>query len=150
MKAQITQIFLGLVLVLSYADVTEARADGIEGVAGIIGVFTPISLFVVGMLLYFILKKRYQKEIYIAAIEKGMSVPEMDRKTPTDLRKPALILIALGLGFSIATFVTISYVSDPDAVSPLQISIWGIVPILIGVALLVYRRIAEQEQAENR
>lgn len=51
--------------------------------------------------------------------------------------------VAVGLGFSIAMWVTRGFVSDPDAPSSLQASIWGIVPILIGAALWIYRRISD-------
>ncbi len=119
-----------------------------DEIAVLIPLLIPIAI-IVGIFLYLILKHRYRKEIFIAAIEKGASVPDMT-ETPRDLRKPALVLIALGLGFTIATYVTLSYVSDSDVPAPLQVSIWGIVPILIGLALLKYKQLADKDhRSEN-
>ena len=116
----------------------------VEEIAVLIPLAIPLAI-VVGLFSYLILKQRYRKEVYIAAIEKGASVPDL-AEAPLDLRKPALLLIALGLGFSIATHVTLSYVSDSSAPSPLQVSIWGLVPILIGLALLAYKRLADKDR----
>ena len=115
-----------------------------DEIAVLIPLLIPIAI-IVGIFLYLILKRHYRKEVYLAAIEKGASVSDL-AEAPVDLRKPALVLIALGLGFSIATHVTLSYVSDSDAPTPLQVSIWGIVPILIGLALLKYRQLAERDK----
>ena len=119
-----------------------------EGViALLIPLLIPIAFFV-GLFSYLILKQRYRKEIYLAAIERGASVPDL-AEASSDLRKPALVLIALGLGFSIATHVTLSYVNAPFAPiapNPWQTSIWGLVPILIGLALLTYKHLADKDR----
>ena len=105
-----------------------------------IALLNPI-VFMVSVALYLILRLRYKRDIYLAALEKGQPLPEQPQ---TDPRKPALVLIALGLGFSIASYVAVSYATRVQA-HPAQVCIWGIVPIFIGVALLIYRRLATKD-----
>ena len=107
------------------------------------GIFVPITLFG-GLFLFLILGAYYRHKVYLAAIEKGQSLPARPKM---DLRKTALVLIALGAGFSIATHVTITLADHHT--SPLVGSIWGIVPILIGAALWVYWRMVEKEQKKE-
>jgi hypothetical protein len=101
------------------------------------------SLIVAGSFLYLILKRKNQKEVELAAIAKGISLPERPKK---DARKPALVLIALGLAYFIATLVTLSTLDDPHAPAPLAVSIWGIVPLLLGAALWIYWQIGIKGQ----
>ena len=99
-----------------------------------------ITVVILGLIVYFTLKQRFQKEVHLAALEKGDPV----EFPQADLRKPALVLIALGLGYSISSYVAFSLASDPDF-HPLQFSIWGIIPILIGAFLWIYRNMQEKE-----
>ncbi|MBI2503429.1 MAG: hypothetical protein HYW07_09405 [Candidatus Latescibacteria bacterium] len=78
-----------------------------------------------------------------SALEKGQALPETPKG---DVRKSAIVLIALGLGYSIAIYTTLSFVTDGDAPEPLAVSIWGIVPMLIGAALWLYWRMTEKER----
>ena len=109
-----------------------------------IALLNPI-VFMVSVALYLILRLRYKRDIYLAALEKGLPAPEQPQ---TDMRKPALLLIALGLGFSIASYVAVSYATRVQA-HPAQVCIWGIVPIFIVVALLIYRRLAAKDQEQS-
>jgi hypothetical protein len=105
-------------------------------------------LAAIGVVVYLVLKQRYQRDIYLAAIEKGMAVPELPKKQPVDLRKPALILIALGLGFFVAMLVTIGLVENAK-VPALAVAVWGLVPVLIGLALLKVRKLTERDRLES-
>ena len=106
--------------------------------AVLMGTLIPI-IFMVVVAVFLILKHYYQKQIYVAAIEKGMPIPE---KHEGDPRKPALILIALGLGFAVVALV---------ADHGLNTAIWAIVPMLVGVALWTYYRlmVRDREEAEE-
>ena len=106
--------------------------------------FLMLIVAIIGLTVYLTLKRRFQKEVHLAALEKGVPV-----KLPqTDLRKPGLVLIALGLGYSISSHVTFSLDNDPSF-HPLQFSIWGIVPILIGVFLWIYRNMQEKDKVQG-
>ena len=98
-----------------------------------------MSLLVLAPTVYLTLKQYYRKQIHLAAIERGHDLPDDPPARQPDLRRPALILMALGLGFSIATFVTISLASHHSGPHPAAVSIWGIVPILLGAALWLYQ-----------
>ena len=105
-----------------------------------------LMVAIVGIAIYFTLKQRFQREVHLAAIEKGMGVPKFPQP---DLRKPALVLIALGLGFSIAAFVAFSFATGHRAPHPLQVSIWGIIPVFIGAALLIFKQMAAKDQEDS-
>ncbi|MEW6756432.1 MAG: hypothetical protein AB1505_36485 [Candidatus Latescibacterota bacterium] len=105
--------------------------------------------FFSGLFTYLILRQANQRKVFLAAIERGVPVP-LPQKSRGDARRPALFLVAVGLGFSIAMYVTLSLAPpDPDTPAPLAVSIWGIVPILVGAALWVHQRIAIREQREG-
>ncbi len=151
MKTTATKVILGLMLVAAWT--TQACASYPDGwatlkITNTIMTGIPFILLVVGLTLYHILKQRYQRDIYLSAIEKGMPVPELPKRGPVDLRKPGLILIAIGVGFFIAMLVTLSLVDNAKA-SPLAVAIWGIVPVLIGLALLKVRKLAERDRPES-
>ena len=143
MKRIICCLGMGLALVLGTAGYAEAAKT--EGVLAIIIFGSPFPLLGIGLVIYHTLKRRYEKEIYTAAIDKGMPVPDMPKPKPSDPRKAALVLIALGIGYFIATVVTVSFITKPDAPSPLQVGIWGIIPVLIGMALWYYDRMIRKE-----
>lgn len=105
--------------------------------------WTPVLLF--GLLFLFLsIRSYFRYRLRASALEKGLALPEIP-KDKGDLRKPALVLIALGLGFSIAMYTTLSMVPDADAPA-LAVSIWGIVPILIGAGQWFYWRMTEKER----
>lgn len=109
--------------------------------------WTPVLLF--GLLFLFLIMRGYFRyKLHTTALEKGLALPETP-KDKGDLRKPALVLIALGLGYSIAVYTTISFGHDAHTVAPLAASIWGIVPILIGAAMWLYWRMTEKERARE-
>ena len=99
----------------------------------------PITFFA-GLFTWLILRRHYrtQQAIQTAAIARGLTtVPPV---APSDPRQLAWVLIALGLGFAIATHVSISLAPHHAMDSPLAVSIWGVVPILVGAALWAYHR----------
>ena len=121
-----------------------AKRHGEKGpVTEVMNKLIPI-VFCAGLFVFLILRQYYQKKVDMAAIEKGIFRPP--EKSPKDLRKPALVLVALGLGYFIAMQVTFGYMTYKHAPVPLQVSIWGIVPILIGVALWMHCRLKAKEQ----
>ncbi len=133
-----------LILLAVLTGQAEARGPT-EGLVAIVIFGSPLPLLVIGMTTYLILKRRYQKEVYTAAIAAGLPVPQMEEPTRSDLRRPAIVLIALGIGFFIAMTVTLSFVTKSHAPAPLQVSIWGIVPLLIGVSMWLYEKMASRE-----
>ncbi len=108
------------------------------------GEWVPIVMFG-GLFLFLIMTGYFRYKLHASALEKGLALPESPKG---DLRKKALVLIALGLGYSIAVHTTLSFETDADAVAPLAASIWGIVPILIGAGQWLYWRMTEKERAE--
>ena len=151
MKAVLARVTLGLVLVAAWT--AQASASYPDGWATmkITSTVTTGAFFIlaaIGVVVYLVLKQRYQRDIYLAAIEKGMAVPELPKKQPVDLRKPALILIALGLGFFVAMLVTIGLVENAK-VPALAVAVWGLVPVLIGLALLKVRKLTERDRLES-
>jgi hypothetical protein len=99
----------------------------------------PIS-FIAGLFTWLVLRRRYrtQQVIQVAAIERGLAtVPPV---AASDSRKTAWVLMALGVGFSIATYVSVSAVPHHGLDAPLAVSVWGIVPVLVGVALWAHHR----------
>ncbi|MCC7265227.1 MAG: hypothetical protein IT369_22195 [Candidatus Latescibacteria bacterium] len=111
------------------------------------GEWVPAVMFG-GLFLFLILRSYFRYKLHASALEKGQALPETP-KDKGDLRKPALVLITLGLGFMIAMHTTLSFVHDGDTPEPIAISIWGIVPILIGGGQWLYWRMAEKERLEK-
>ncbi len=101
----------------------------------------PIFFFT-GVFLFLILTAYYRYKLRMSALEKGLALPQSPK---SDVRKSAIVLIALGLGYSISMYTTLSMVDDHDAPA-LAVSIWGIVPILIGAGLWFYRQMTEKER----
>lgn len=109
------------------------------------GEWVPIIMFS-GLFLFLSIRSYFRYKLRASALEKGQALPETPKG---DLRKSALVLIALGLGYSIAVHITLSY--TPGGPEPFMASIWGIVPIFIGAALWLYWRMTEKEkQVEGR
>ncbi len=106
------------------------------------GELIPITIFG-GLFLFLFARVYYRYKLHATALEKGQALPETPKG---DVRKSALVLIALGLGYSIAVHTTLSFETDHDAIAPLAASIWGIVPILIGVGQWLYWRMTEKER----
>ena len=100
-----------------------------------------------GLFLFLILRSCFRYRLHLTAVEKGQPLTETPRNRG-DARKSALVLIALGLGYMISMFTALSYVGDHDA-PPLAISIWGIVPILIGAAMWLYWQMTEKERVQE-
>jgi hypothetical protein len=94
----------------------------------------PITFFA-GLFTWLIARHHYrtQEKLQLAAIKHGMSA--LPACAPRDRRITAAMLIALGVGFAIASYVCLSVSPAADVVSPLAISVWAIVPILVGAAL---------------
>ena len=110
--------------------------------------WTAILLFG-GLFLFLILKAYFRYKLHMSALEKGLPLPESPKHHRGDLRKSALVLIAVGLGYAISVHTTLSLANDPDVPDPLLASIWGIVPILIGAAMWIYWRMVNKEQAQD-
>lgn len=106
--------------------------------------WVPVIMFG-GLFLFLILRSYFRYKLHRTAVEKGQPLPETPR-IRGDARKSALVLVTLGLGFMIAMQVTLSYAPDHDTPAPIAVSIWGIVPILIGAGLWRYRQLAEKER----
>ena len=106
--------------------------------------WVPIIIFS-GLFLFLIARVYFRYKLHATALEKGLALPETP-KDKGDLRKPALVLIALGLGYSIAVYTTLSFGHDAHTVAPLAASIWGIVPMLIGAAMWLYWRMTDKER----
>jgi hypothetical protein len=104
-------------------------------------------LFFAGLFIFLTLTAYFRYKLRMSALEKGLALPETPKG---DVRKAAIVLIALGLGYAISMYITLSNVNEPDAPA-MAVSIWGIVPILIGAGLWRYRQITEKErQLEDR
>jgi hypothetical protein len=104
----------------------------------------PITLLV-GLFTWLIVR-RYcstQEKLQLAAIERGLL--NLPAPAQHDGRRTAWVLIALGAGFGVAAHVTLS-LSPEVEVSPLAVSIWGLVPVLVGVALGEYHRRSRKER----
>jgi hypothetical protein len=94
----------------------------------------PITFFA-GLFTWLIARNRYrtQEKLQLAAINHGLSA--LPASEPRDRRITAAVLIALGIGFAVASYVSLSLSPAADIVSPLAVSIWAIIPILVGAAL---------------
>jgi len=141
MKRRPPPILSALLLSLGLCGTAEAHAHGVE-----LAFAFSMPLLIVGWCFHSILKQRYLKEIYLKAIEKGIAVPPMPEQG--DVRRTALVLIALGLGFAIAASVTLSVVTRGP--HPLQVGIWGIIPILMGLALLYHKFLKDKEKETSQ
>ena len=106
--------------------------------------WVPIVMFG-GLFLFLILRSYFRFKLHRTAVERGQPLPEAP-KSRGDARKSALLLVALGVGFSIAMQVTLSYAPDADTPAPIAVSIWGIVPMLIGAGQWLYWRMTEKER----
>jgi len=109
-------------------------------------IIVPVLIFG-GLFLFLILRSYFRYKLHRTAVEKGQPLPETPRSRG-DIRKPALVLIALGLGYSISMFVTLNSINDPDAPA-VAVSIWGIVPLLIGAGQWLYWRMTEKERQQE-
>ncbi len=91
--------------------------------------------FIAGLFTWLIARNHYrtQEKLQLAAIEHGLSA--LPASAPQDRRITAAVLIALGVGFAIASYVCLSLSPAADLVPPMAVSIWAVVPILAGVAL---------------
>ncbi len=124
-------------IVLSFLLLTASNAMAAGAEVAVISVpFVAAGLFVFLTLRYF-----FESKVQRAAIEQGQPIP---LRQPTDARKPALILIALGLGYGIA-----AYLAMPDHRVALTASVWGIIPLLIGIALLVFHYLKVKEDRSD-
>lgn len=140
MKTRIAVVALGLLLFAGFCGTAEAAAN-LEKVAIIVMVGLPFSFLVVGIFVHLMMKERYQKDVYVAAIEKGMPVPE---KPDSDYRKPALVLCAVGAGYGIA--VATVFVAANRWDFAVGAGAWGVIPIFLGVALWKYGQLAARDR----
>lgn len=110
------------------------------------GHLVPITFFA-GLFAWLVYRRHCltQQKVQLAAIERGLL--NLPAPVQSDQRKTAWVLIALGVGFAIAIHVTLSLVPDTELETPLVVSIWGIVPILVGAALWGYHHQVTKEQA---
>ena len=106
------------------------------------------ALAISGFFVYLVLKTYFRYKLHMSALEKGQPLPESP-KNRGDLRKSALVLITLGLGYAIAIHTMLSYIPDADTPAPIAISIWGIVPILIGAGLWIYWQMVNKESSQD-
>ncbi len=131
-------ILLSILLLTASNALAEAAPDtGWD--EGELAIMLPI-VAVAGLFVFLTLRYYFESKVQRAAIEKGHPIP---LRQPTDTRKPALTLIALGLGYTIAAYVA---VPGEDA---LTASIWGIIPLLIGVGLLVFHYLKAKEDEDG-
>lgn len=106
--------------------------------------------FFAGLFVLLILRQHSRRKVLLAAIDHGVPVP-LSSRSAGDARRPALVLMALGLAFFIAMSVTLSLVhGDSDQPPALAVSIWGVVPLLIGAALWHFHRVVMREQAQRK
>ena len=138
MSACIAYLIAGILLLFS-SDLFAAAPMGSTWDEDELAILVPI-IFVVALFTFLILRLYFDSRVQRAAIEHGQLIPQ---RQPTDPRKAALILIALGLGYSIAVYVTL-IANEPE--QALTASVWGIVPLLIGAGLWIYYRIFEKER----
>ena len=131
--------FLLLTASDTMAAVPEGQWDEDE-LAVIMGISVPIVAFT-GLFVFLTLRYFFESKVQRAAIEQGKPIP---LRQPTDARKPALILIALGLGYGIA-----AYLAVPHGPAALTFSVWGIIPLLIGIALLVFHYLKVKEDRSD-
>jgi hypothetical protein len=113
-----------------------------------VGILVPIFAIVMGVLLAILaVRWRYKKEIEKQktirdAIEKGVELPKElfeDRRsresTPQIVLRNGLVLTFLGISLSITLGVFINYLH----------AVWGLIPLFIGIALLIYYFIIKKE-----
>jgi len=106
----------------------------------------PFSILVAGIFVYMVMRERYQRDVYRAALEKGIPPPE--RPVP-DPRKAALVLMSLGAAYSVAAALTFIAANRWDIA--LGASVWGVVPLFIGAALYRHGQVqAGERHLRNR
>ena len=128
-------------LLLTASNAMAAMHKWDEGeLAIIMGISVPI-VALAGLFVFLTLRYYFESKVQRAAIEKGQPIP---LRQPTDARKPALILIALGLGYGIA-----AYLAVPAEETALSASVWGIVPLLIGIGLFVFHYLKVKEDRSD-
>ncbi|MFA6108033.1 MAG: hypothetical protein WDA75_04610 [Candidatus Latescibacterota bacterium] len=112
------------------------------------GYLVPITFFA-GLFAWLVYRRHCltQQKVQLAAIERGLL--NLPAPAPNDHRKIAWVLIALGLGFAIAIHVSLSLVPDTELETPLAVSVWGIIPILVGGALWLYHLQVSRETTRN-
>ncbi len=130
-------------------------------------IIVPIAVFVmvVAIILIVNLANYYVRKLKsrerLAAIEKGLPLPEEDSVTSLDPRKSAaktrlagIILIAAGVGTALA-FVILAWVVQQRHV--LAVAAFAVIPFVIGIGMLVDYRLqsraldtAESERGLNR
>ena len=146
MRSQLTHMSAGTALTMMLAG--RAEASTVEQFGDMLMNASPIIFLLVFtpcLFLYLILKSNYQKKVYLAAIEKGMSLPEKQN----DNRKTALVLMALGAGFFLSTLIlfTFVWITEPDQPPPpVAVCTLGFIPFLIGVALWKYEQMTANEK----
>jgi hypothetical protein len=94
----------------------------------------PITLFI-GLFGWLIARQHYRtyETLQMAALQRGLAVTPPT--PPCDRQLVATVLIAIGVGFAIASFVSTSLEPDSGVGAALAVSIWGLVPLLVGLAL---------------
>jgi len=132
MKTRVLHLALGVTVILGLSGTAAAATTAEAVVFGL-----PFTLLVLGLFVYLIMRERYQRDVYRSAIEKGMPVPD---KPAADYRKPALILLAVGAGYTIA--ITASAIAAGRWDVAAGAGVWGLIPILIGAALWRYGQLA--------
>ena len=146
MRSQLSQVSAGTALAMAMAE--RAEASTVEQWGDMLINSSPIIFLLVFtpcLFIYLILKSNYQKKVYLAAIEKGMPLPE---KKQTDPRKTALILMAFGIGFFLSTLIlfTFVWITEPDQPPPpVAICAFGFIPFLIGAAQWKYVQLIAKE-----
>ncbi len=133
---------LAMVLVLLGSSSAFAEDSWDQNELGVIFVAfgVPMTLSV-SFFVYLTLRSYQTRRVQIAAIEHGLPIPQGQ---PSDSRKPGFVLIALGLGFGIATYVALE---DEQAI---RVSIFGLIPMLIGAGLLLYHHVANRDQDQQK
>ena len=128
-------ITFGVIMTTSNAFASGDSWDEDE-LAILVPIVTVAALFT-----FLTLRHYFESRVQRAAIEQGQPIP-IRTKRAVDERKAALILIAAGLGYGIAAYV---HVTD----SP-QAYIWGIIPLLIGIGLLVFHYMKAKDKKDDK
>lgn len=104
-------------------------------------VFTCITILGVVIIWYSMRKRRMEIEVYKAAIDKGLSVPEFKLvKSPVGTLKSALVWLAIGVGL----FIILLVEAGGDGIAA------SAIPILIGLALIASYIIEKKEIKEKK
>ncbi len=99
----------------------------------------PITLFV-GLFGWLVARQHYRtyETIQMAAMQRGMAVTPPT--PPCDRELVATVLIAIGVGFAVASFVSTLLGPDAGFRAAVAVSVWGLVPLLVGLALRRHSR----------